>query len=237
MQDFKQEENGMKPYKSFLSLAILASMVGLLMAACGKKSDDTPPPVGYIPPPPINGGVSGSPTCPAGSSFLFSTMSENTSPSMELQLQYFANASGISPIPINSPVVGGGLNAYNGPVSAVGILYVKSLNQNCPIPPGAYQLTPTQAGQMNGSASITGIMLHGNGPIQLDVAIVNTFTMDQIPAAMGTNGMQFPFRLQGRVQVRPLALPPLPGYPQAAVGCYSMDDWGQWVNYLDLIMY
>jgi hypothetical protein len=192
-----------------LLLRLTSGLTALLsvfaLVACGSGGG------GGAVPQPIGGGLMPSCLgCPAGTgTFLDSAVGQVISYSLnqteaELSLEFFG-----ADVSIMNPMLGGylatGNNSYQGAVAAQGIFVVQIPSALCNLPAGIYEVTTSQPGMWGGGGQSFGnLVLNGYGPTQIQIAFGNWGGMVSraIPPAVSFDGRQFPFRLQGMINVR-----------------------------------
>lgn len=181
------------------SLVVMALTTALMSTACGKKDGDAQAPMVVPPPPPpptgpLVPGCAGCPPGPTGSAFIASAIGNDfyysyNQAEHEISLEFFGQGSGSS------------LQGYSGAVYAQGVLNVFMAQPICNLPAGQYSLTTSQPGQWASTQSFGGLTLVGYGPTQISVYIPGGYLKSSIPAATGSDGRQYPFRINGRALI------------------------------------
>ena len=188
---------------------ILAGSV-TLVTGCGKKGDGGPaqPPAGA---PVVAGPVSACPTCSGNAQLIAAAVGVVRSAGYELALQFFADGN-----IYGNPGIGngyglgtlGGLGSYSGSIQAYGHLRVlNNVSTYCQLPIGDYEVYSVAPGtgySTGSSMSISGLQLQGTGAGAVSIVLNNNFLTASVPPAVGSDGQQYPFRLQNDVQIVPV---------------------------------
>lgn len=180
------------------ALVVTALAASVVVTACGKGGGGGGAPIapGPVHPscPTCPGGVGGSSLLGTAIGHVFSSSLGQTE--LELALEFFSvGTHPQSGIPIS--------NGYVGPVYAQGTMYMHIPSMLCNVPAGHYTVQTVQPGQWGGGGqSFGGLMLDAFGPTHVRVYIPSAFVKGAVPAAISIDGRQFPFRIQGRVQVQ-----------------------------------
>lgn len=195
MKHFKPWWKNLRWWMKGSALSMLAVATATVFTACGSKNNGgaTASPPGAVNPACVN--------CPGNTSLLASAVGRHYSGSVlkaELSLEFRGDAAYLQQA---GQVLAGAVQAYSGSVVAVGTLRVRQattsqIGWGCNIPAGDYSVNTLVPGQWS-MQSFWNLQLQANGPTQLTINLRNNWLNSAMPAAVGIDGRQFPFSLNG----------------------------------------
>jgi hypothetical protein len=200
MKHFRPWWQNLRWWMKGSALSMLAVASAMVFTACGSKNNGGGPATGpgAVNPACVN--------CPGNTSLLASAVGRHYSGGVlkaEITLEFRGESAYLQQ---PGQVMAGVIPSYSGRVVAVGTLRVRQATQNtiCNIPAGDYSVNTLVPGQWN-MQSFWNLQLQANGPTQLTLNLFNNWLNSAMPAAVGIDGRQFPFSLNGFAQVNSMA--------------------------------